>query len=42
MPIPGGEITTSQIWVPAPEAMEEEANIPFEPRDPEEETKEEE
>ena len=30
MPVPEGKITTSEIWNPSPEAVKEEANIPFE------------
>ena len=43
MPTPEGFITTSDIWQVSPEAVKEEANIPFEKiEEPEEEVKEEE
>jgi hypothetical protein len=37
MPVPEGKITTSDIWKPEPQAVEEEADIPFEKKEVEEE-----
>ena len=43
VPTPEGFITTSDIWQVSPEAVKEEANIPFEKiEEPEEENKEDE